>query len=338
MHSTHIKTIIGTEESVYRDSSAGKLEGSSLVRTMLVPHSQRFYSNGEARLSVAVHDLPAFAFEQGIVVTMPAFSHSTAAATPFRGVVGINNVERDSFVEASCFEVLPEQVEGDSHDFSVEFLGFGVESFEVLNGDVGIVFECEVGEVSDDFAYAVLDEVLLSDIEFSEFLPCRMASFVGGALKDLSPLEDSLTPCPDVFAVVELLQDLSFGREDGCGEAFTVHIHAEDILSFRDSLFFGEEGNYLSIHRESVCLTTPSRSNEVAVSLIVPVPEYRDGDGFAGVWREFHKEPGLGLEGFAVPRRVEFDGDGFDLYSSGSDDASYDFTNYLASEGGVFLG
>jgi len=110
MHSTKTKTFIGTQESVYRDSPVGKLEEGVLVKNMLIPHQQGFNSDSKTCLPVAVHYLPAPAFEQGVVVAMPTFSHSAAVATPFAGVVGINNVESDIFIKAPALEGSFEQV------------------------------------------------------------------------------------------------------------------------------------------------------------------------------------------------------------------------------------
>jgi len=49
---------IGTQESAYWDSSAGKLEERRLVRVVRhIPRQQSLYSDGEACFSVAVHHL-----------------------------------------------------------------------------------------------------------------------------------------------------------------------------------------------------------------------------------------------------------------------------------------
>jgi len=50
MHSKIQTTFIGTQESVYRDSPAGKLEEFGLVRTMNIPLQQGFDNILERRI------------------------------------------------------------------------------------------------------------------------------------------------------------------------------------------------------------------------------------------------------------------------------------------------
>ena len=104
MHSINPKTIIGTQKSVYGDSPLGKLEKISSARNMIVPLQEGFYSDSKACLPVGIDYLSAFfAFEQGIIAGMP-FANSTAVATPFRSVIGINSIECNLFIKAPAFE------------------------------------------------------------------------------------------------------------------------------------------------------------------------------------------------------------------------------------------
>jgi len=62
MHSIVQTNIIGTQKSVYRDSSLGNLDRNIWVRDMH-PLQERFYSNSKASFPIAIDYLSAFAFE-----------------------------------------------------------------------------------------------------------------------------------------------------------------------------------------------------------------------------------------------------------------------------------
>jgi hypothetical protein len=337
MHGTQGNIVTWTQKPVYGDLVAGKLERSNLVRVMLVPHQQRFDGDSEACFSVAVHYLSAPAFEQGVVAAMPALSHSTAAATPFAGVVGINNVECDVLVEAPCLEVLSKLVERDAQDFPVELLRFGVEWFKVFYADVSIVSQSQVGDVSDNLANAVSDEVPLIVSDSPELFPSVLAG-CSDRLQPASMGHGTFSANPDVFPIVELLQNLTFWCEDGCSEAFAVYIDSDHIFAGRQlDLLVGEEGNDLSTGCESVCLTDPTTLNQGSVSLVVPILDNWNRNICFGFDTQRHEEPSFGVEGLAVAGNVEFDCNVFEFITLGFDDTTLNVADDLTVEGGGLL-
>jgi hypothetical protein len=178
MHSTKNNIVIWTEKPVYWGLESGRLERSSLLRTMSVPHQTRFNCDSKTRLPIAIHSLSTATLEKSVGFAMPILCHSTAVATPFGGVVGINNVESNIFIKASAFEISSELVERDTQDFPIEVLTFTAESFEVFNTNVSIISQSQVGDVSDDFSNTILDKVLFSGLEQSEFSDCFTTSFI----------------------------------------------------------------------------------------------------------------------------------------------------------------
>ena len=149
LHSKVPNRIWTTEERVYRHSPTGKTEEGHLVgRTSSLQQGFRGY--GETRLTVAVDDQAASAPEQRIVGSVMALPDSTAAGTPLARMPAIDGVQRDSFVEAPLFKVPSESVEGNAHYLTVKPLPLGTEPFEVLDGDVGVIFECKVRDVPYD--------------------------------------------------------------------------------------------------------------------------------------------------------------------------------------------
>ncbi len=339
MHSINkTKTIIGTQKSVYWDSSAGKLEETSLVRSMFSPHQQRFYCDSKACFSIAIHHLPTPAFEQCVGVAMPSFSHSTAVATPFAGVMGVNSGECDVFVEAPTFKVLSELIKGHTHDFPVEVPAFWIEPFEFLYSNVGVVLQSQFGDVSDNFTNPVFDEVLFSGFEFEKFTICLMASFIGITLDHLSLGENLLAFNPDVLAEIQLLQDSTFWTQDADSEALTVHINTNNILALLESnILFIEEGNNLSVGSQSICLAGPTILNQRNISLVVPILADGNGNWLSGIGSKLHEQKLFGFKNFAVSRHIELNGDVFEDISFRLHNTAFNIADYLTVEGGDFL-
>lgn len=334
---TRTNPLIGTQQLVYINWSAGKLEKAALVGNVLIPHQQGFHSDSQARLSVAVHGLPALALEKCVVGGVPAFGHSTAVAAPFGGVVGIYNRELDVFVEAPALKVSSEQVERYPKNFPVELPALRAEPLEVFNGNVSIEFDCEVGDVSDDFSNPVLHEVSFSGPETLEAFSGSVASLVGEALKSSPPAHNLLAFHPDVFPVVELFENPSVWGENGNGKTLAVHIDADNVASAGDGRFFGEKSDDLTVGGQAVSLAHPAISNQIVVSLKVPVLSYRDGNALSWIRAKLDEEPALGVEYFAVPRHVELDGNRLDCLALAAGDRALDVANHLAVEGGGSL-
>jgi hypothetical protein len=252
-------------------------------------------------------------------------------------VIWVNNVELDVLVEAPSFEVLSERIEWDSHDLPVKVFALRTEPFEVFNTDVGVILQRKIGDVPHDFPNPVLDEVMLFPSEDSKLLSCRVASEVCVALKDVLTLEYSLTLHPNVFAEVELLEDFAFGCENGCGEAFAVHVHTDHVSAGFDFSFSGEEGNYLPVCGESVSLARPTEFDKVGVALKVPVPVNGHGSSLSWVHNELDEQVLLGFKDLTVSRYIKLDGNVFEDITLTPDYAPFNVADYLTSEGGGFL-
>lgn len=335
MHSKRTKTIIGTHKSVYRDLSAGKLEE---IFGRMLPHQQGFDSDSQRSFPVAVDYLSAFALKQCVVAgVMSAFSHSTAVAAPFTGVVCVSNNKWDSFIEASCFESFSEEVCGYPQNFLVISPSLRLESLEILYANASIIPECKIGDVPHNLTYPVLDEVPLSESHSSELLPCTAASFVSETLQPFSSQKDLLAPDPDVFTRIELFQNSTIWRENSNSKAFAVYINANHVLPFSDVLLFGKESNNLAIGSQSVGFAYPAIGNQITVSLEVSVLANCSGNALSWIQAKLNKEITLCIESLAVPGNIELDSDCPDHITFASHDIALNIADNLAVEvGGLF--
>ncbi len=339
MHSIKTQTIIGTQKSVYRDSPAGKLERNRVVETMfLVPHHQGFDSDSQACFSVGVHNLTATnAFKKCVVGTMPTLSHSTAVATPFRGMVGIANCETDVLVETPTFEGCFEQKDRHPQNFFVESPTFRLESCELFNPNISIVFESQVDDVSHDFTNTILNEVSFFGFKFSETLPCSVTSLVCETLKFLPSFKYLLSLNPNIFTKVSLFEDFTFRSQHTDSEALAIDINSDHIPSSSDFSFFGEESNNLSIRGQSISFTYPTITNQRGVSLIVSVLLYRNSNSLPWIQPELNEESAFSEESLTVSRNVEFNSDVIQSIALTPHNIPLNITNNLTIEGGGFL-
>lgn len=332
MHSKIQTTFIGTQESVYRDSPAGKLEEIGLVRTTIIPLQQGFDSDSKARLPVGIDHLSALALEQGIVGTMP-FPNSTAVGTPFARVPAINNVQMNMIIEASLLKDLPETEERDTHDGLVEPLAFGAEPPELLNCDVSVISVSDSYDFPDHLPEIGLDKVVLSVSCISEFS--------GGFeyLEQILPSHQLLPPCPDVPSEISLVENFAFGGHHADGKLPGVNVYSENILSVLDLDFFflGEICNNLQTFSQSEGLASPAVLDEGLEPLVAPVMLDGNGCPVSGIHSKLNEEVGLGFECLAVSGNIELDRQPVDisgfLLPSVPDKGASD----LNIEGGFFL-
>ena len=334
MYNIRTQNIIGTQKSVYRDSPIGKLEESSLVRTMLSPHQQGFNSNSKTSLSVTINNLSTPALKQSVVARMPTLSHSTTAGTPFTGVVGINNVESDVFIKASGFNSSFEYVNWHTQNFFVKFSSFGFELGERLDSNIRIEFQSKVGDISNNLTDSVFDKVLFIPLKFHKRLFSSMASFIGKALKPLSSVHNLLSPKPHIFSKICLFQDFSHRGKNTDSETFAVHINPKHILLRGYISIFGEESNDLSVGCESIGFTYPSVVDKRRVPLKVSVLPDGDGNPVPGIYTQFNKELGFCSEGFAVSRDIKFNCDGVERLPFALNNIPFNITYNLTIEGG----
>jgi hypothetical protein len=305
---------------------------------MLIPHYQRFDSDSQTSLSITVHNLSAFTLEQSIVASTMTFTHSTAVSTPFTCMVGVDGCESDILVEASGFHGSFEEQDRHPQNLFIESSALGTESFKVLNGDVSIILDGKVCDVSDNLACPILDEVLLVSSELSESLRGFMASFVCEASKLVSSCHNTLTLNPNVLAKVELLQDFAIGSENTHRIAFAVDINADYISSSGYlSLRTIQEGNNLTISSQSIGLASPPNSKQVFVSLPVTVLSERNSYTLFGFDAQLNKVIAEG-ECSGISRDIEFDSDALQDMPFTSNNSTLNITNHLAIKGGTQLG
>ena len=339
MHGTiGFKTIIGTQESVYGDSSLGKLEERVMVNNLSFPLQKGFDSNGQTGFSVRVDCLPALALEQGIIGTVMPFSHSTAMGTPLAGMPTINNVQCNVFVKAPAFKQSPESAEWDSHGFFVESLAFWTEPFEVFNGNAGVMLQSQFSYVSDNFSQPVFNKVSFLAFKSIKALVCPAASFVCQALQDCPPLKNLFAFNPNVFSKVSLLGDLAFGRKNRNSKALTVDVNAQNVLPLRQfGFFFRKISDNLLVGSQSKCFASPISSQQGSEPLIVPIIFDWNSQSFFGIHFEFNKEIGFSAESLAVSGNIEFDSDSLDDCCFAFGNVAFNVANDLRIKGGIFL-
>jgi hypothetical protein len=156
-------------------------------------------------------------------------------------------------------------------------------------------------------------------------------------LKPLSPAHYPPAFYPNVFSVVELLENFPTWGKNRNSETFAIHIDTDNIASAGDNLFFAEKGDDLTVRSQAVSLTRPTSFNQIGVSLKVPVFSYRDSDTPIRIQAEFDEELALGIEGLAVPWHVELDGNCFGCFTFAAKNTAFNITNCLAVEGGSGL-
>jgi hypothetical protein len=204
-------------------------------------------------------------------------------------------------------------VEGDAQDFPVERLRFGVEWFKVFDADVSIISQSHISDVTHDLTDAVFDEVPLVMFDSPELFPSVLAGHTDG-LQPASVAHGTFSASPNVFPIVELLENLPLWGEYADCETLAVHINSDNVLAnWNFRIFLGEVGDSLSVRGESVGFTHPTVLNQRIVSLVVPVSDNRDRNICLGFDAQRHEEPSFGVEDLTVAWNVEFDGDVFEF-------------------------
>lgn len=338
------KPVISTKELVYSNSPAGKLEEQAMVSGLNVPLQQGFYSNSERSLPVTIDNLPAFAFEEGIVGIVMSVCQSTAVAAPFARVPTINNFKNNIFIKASACQNFSEFCKRNPHYFLVDFMGFSLfafynwKFFEVFNCNVSIKTQSHICNVLDNFSEPVLDKVSFFGFEPDKFPSCLETSFVSKRLQQGSVCHYLFSLNPNVFSKISLLQDFSFGRKNGNSKAFGVGVDSQNVFSlWQFGFFFGKISDNLSATSQPECLATPTSCKQRNESLVVPVLFDWNSDWFSGVSSEFNKEISFGVKSLAVSWNIELDGDSLDNRCFASNDISFNVTDNLGIERGVFL-
>ena len=317
LYNNFINNVIGTHESVYRDSPIGNLE-RFLVKS-ISPLQQGFYSDCNTGFSVAIDYLSAFALEQRIIGGTMPLPNSTAVSTPFTGMPTINYIKCNMFVKTPCNKVLFESEERNPHNFPVELLSFRAELLEVLYRNVSIILNCKVGNVPDNLTYPICNKVMFLSFGLSEKLPCKTASVVV-----LMTLQDTLSfkyvfpSYPDILAKITLAQNLPFWTNNRNSKAFAIHINSKDIsLSCKNFIRFGKVGNNLEVRSQSISLANPALIQQSTVSLPVAILDNGNSDGIPWINPQFDKAHRFSGKGLTVAGNIEFDSNAFgDAFAS----------------------
>jgi hypothetical protein len=343
MHGTDTKSFIRTKECVYWHSPTAKLERNKIGISVLHPRQQGFEGDSQTCLSIGVDHLPTLtAFEQGIVGrTMPDLCHSTAVATPFRGVVGIDFVQDDSLIKTTTLQYLFEFAKRNSKYLSVEALAFTAESPELLDRNIGIKFECQIGDVSYDLTQPILDKTVFTVFEASKIFGGFAISFVGKRTELGTSCHNLLSLVPDVFSEVGLMQDFSIWSKNGNCKTLAVNINSENVFArLKDNIILIQIGDKMPLCGISDGCALPASKNEVLKSLVASILLDRNGKSSFGIESEFNKLKGFGFEEFGIAlSSVEFDGDVGDCLAACwfSGNLTQNVQNDTVLERGVFL-
>lgn len=330
--------VISTQEPVYRDSPLGKLERTSLVRTMFVPLQKGFDGNSKACFPIAIDYLPTFlAFKQGIVAGMP-FANSTAVAAPFACMVGINNFKRNLLVKASAVKQLFKRIERNTHNLLVKSLSFWRKTFEVFNSNICIKIQSHFSNVSNNFSKPVFNKVMFPCLGFFKLLSRPMVPSVSKRLQPFLSFKNLFSLNPNVFSKIGLLQNLAFRGKDRDSKTLAVNVHSKNVPSLRQFRpLFGKISNYFKLWSESKCFALPSIRNKRGISLKVPVFLNGNWQSFSRIHSKPNKEAGFGFKDFAVSRNIEFDCNGFEGSAFFSPQVSNEGASDLNVEGGFFF-
>lgn len=330
LHSNFINNVIGTQESVYRDSPIGNLDRNIWFRNMTIPLQEGFYSDSKTALPIAIDGLTAFAFEQGIIGTMP-FPNSTAVGTPFACVPTIHDVQRNIIIKAPLLENLLELIERNPHNCFVEPSTFWFELTKVLDRNVSIKSFSEYDNFSND-----LTKISIDKISFLMLQHFQLFDSVQG-LKFCSSLQNLLPFNPYMFSEISLIEYSAFWRNNTNSEVLGININTKNILSLIDFLFLREISYNLQIFGQSESLASPTIINQILKSLIVPI--LFDWNRNPNFWidTQSNEEIGLGIEGLTVSRNIKLDGQPVNLVGVLFPSISDKTTSDLNIKGGLLF-
>ncbi len=295
---------------VYKTTPIGNLEG--FMVSNILPLQQGFYGNILTCLSIRVYDNSAFlASEQGIISTVMSLTNSTAVVAELGRMPRINDIQYDILVKAPLFKILLESKERNPHDFPIKSFAFWIESLEVFNRNVCIISQSHLSNISNNFSYSVLDEVMLISFSPIQCLIRTGTSSICITLENGLPLKYFLPANPKVLPEIVLMQNLTGRRDYRNRKALAIHIDSKNILLQRQFDFvFGKIGDNLKPRSQSIGLATPSVLQQVGVSLKVAVPNNRNCNPIPRIDSKFNKRHSHS-KGLAVAGNIEFDSNTF---------------------------
>jgi hypothetical protein len=319
---------------VYETTPIGNLEGFSVKR--ILPLQEAFQCNISACISIGVHDNSALlASEQGIVSTVMSLTNSTAVVAELGGMPTVYSVQCNILIEATGSEDFSEFAERHPHYDFVELLSFSFESLEILNRNVGIVFEGKVGYFLDH-----LTDICINKVELYGLQPSQGTKVIG-RLHQRASSHYLLSPYPDIQSEVVLAENLVSRRDNSNGYSFGIEINAHDIPftasvpNNRNSVLFGKISYNLEMGSQTISLASPSCLNQIGISLEVPILHDRNGNWILGKQRKLHKRHSH-IKSLAVARNVEFEGNSLCL-SFASPYIAFNIADNLRIERGAFF-
>jgi hypothetical protein len=343
MHGTDTKTFIRTKECVYWHSPTAKLEQNKIGISVFHPRQQGFDGDSQTCLPVGIDCLPAFfALEQGIVGrAMPNLCHSTAVATPFRGVVGIDFVQDDSLVKTTALQYLFEFAKRNPEYLPVETLAFTAEPLELLNRNIGVKLECKISNISHNLTQPILDKTVFTVFKAGKIFGGFAVSFVSKRAEFGASCHNLLSLMPDVFSKIGLMQDFSIRSKNGNRKALAVHINSKNVFAgLEDNIILVQVGNKMPLCGISDSRALPTSENESLESLVAPVFFDRDCESSLGIKSKLNELKGFCFEEFGIAlSSIEFDGDIGNSHATCwlSGNLTQNIQNDAVLERGVFL-
>ena len=336
MHSTNVKTIIGTQESVYRDLPIGKLEKNRLCENLISPLQQGFHSNSKACLSVTINYLSTIqAFKERIVGAV-SFANSTAVATPFACMPTISDIKSKFFIKTSAFKKLPELKKRNSHNLFIGFSAKRPKSLQIFNTNISIVFKSHVCNSIGNFTKSVSNKIAFLNFQFFKRLHCSMVAFISKGLKFLFSSKNLFSFYPDIFPKINLLENFTIRSNDTYSKTFEVDVNPQHVCSFWEGdIILGKVSDNLPIISKSIGLASPTSINQGDISIIVPILLNWDSNSVSWVHSEFNKEIRFGAKGFAVSGIIEFNSNMLQSVPLTFNNIPFNITDNLRIEGGT---
>ena len=343
MHGTDTKSFIRTKECVYWHSPTAKLERNKIGISVLHPRQQGFEGDSQTRLSIGVDNLPTFvAFEQGIIGrAMPDLCHSTAVATPFGGVVGVDFFQNNSLVKTTALQYFFEFAKRNTEYLPIEALAFTAETPELLNRNISVKLDCDVGDVSYDLTQPILNKAIFTVFEACEIFGSFAVSFISKRTEFGTPRHNLLSLVPDVLPMIGLVQNFSIWGKNGNCEAFTIDINSKNILvRLENNIILVQISNEMPPCGISNGCALPSTKNEILKPLIAPILFDRDCKPAFGVKGKLNELKRFGFEEFGVSfSDIKFDSDTGDNFATCwfPNNLTQNIQNNTVLERGVFL-
>lgn len=314
---------IWTHEPVYRDSPVGNLGKIRNSEFVILPLQQRFHSNSEGCLSIAVHNLTAYlAFIQGIVPRVVPIIDCTAGRTPLGSMVSINFFERDTKHFSIRKKEFLELAIRNPVDFSIgifsESSSFDSDILEFLNRYGCIISLGKIDNLLGNLTAPCLNKIELFMFKFSKALLCFPRTIISKALEfgfSFKIFSLSLSDIPSKVKLFDYSRSLDV-KDRNSGESGTANINSKNIFLIDfwmgESLFKSNRDS--AVFQKGDSIKQPAVIKERFEPLELPVHSNRDEqfllrgvsdaeDGIISLGRS-ELEPSLVQSNGAVPKPI----------------------------------